>query len=336
MQKLKVSFIERKFNYFVSVEKVFRLVDQALDKDRFVTSFRQLEFLNTLIGIVRNLFSFRPDRDADIHHVTGHCHYIALRLPPERTVLTIHDLGFLHTRTGVRRWLIKKLFLDLPVRRLRYITAISEATKREIEANCPQAAGKVRVIEDPVDPLFECEQKLPFNSVCPNLLQVGTSPNKNVVRVTRALAGIRCRLTLIGEIDERLGRELRESGINFAARTGLSAEDLKAEYLAADVLLFCSTYEGFGLPIVEAQSMRTPVVTSSISPMKEVAGDAAVFADPFDVGSMRSSIEQVISDSDLRDRLADAGVRNIERFKPERIAAKYAELYEEVARLAKA
>lgn len=332
MQKLKVSFIERKFNYFVSVEKVFRLVDQALDKDRFATSFRQLEFLNTLIGIVRNLFSFTPDRDADIYHVTGHCHYIALRLPPERTVLTIHDLGFLHTRTGVRCWLIKKLFLDLPVRRLRYITAISEATKREIEANCPQAAGKVRVIEDPVDPLFECEQKPPFNPVCPNLLQVGTSPNKNVVRVTRALAGVKCKLTLIGEIDDELERELCANDIDFNARSGISPEELKAEYEAADVVVFCSTYEGFGLPIVEAQSMLTPVVTSSISPMKEVAGDAAVFANPFDVASMRSSIEQVISDGDLRERLVDAGIRNIERFKPEKIAARYAELYEEIAR----
>lgn len=185
MDKIRISFVERKFHFFVSVEKVFRLVAAGLNRDQFAVSFRQLPFLNTFSGMLRNLITFRPDVNADIYHVTGHCHYIALRLPPERTVLTVHDLGFLHTRTGLRRWVLKKMLLDLPLKRLRYIIAISEATRAEIVANVPFAEGQVRVIDNPLDETFYAAEKKPFNSGRPNILQIGTSPNKNVENLVR-------------------------------------------------------------------------------------------------------------------------------------------------------
>jgi len=329
MKKLRIGFVERKFHYFVSVENVFRQVSEGLDRERFETSFQQLPYLNTFIGMLRNLMVFRPDPAADIIHVTGHCHYIALALSPARTLLTIHDLGFLYTRTGFRRWLLKKLLLDLPVRRLRCVTAISAATKDEIVAHT--GTQNVRVIHDPLDPFFIADTKPEFNSHDPKILQIGTSANKNVENLVRALEGLACRLVLVGEIDDRLDQLLREKNIRYEAKSELNNEELRAEYESADIVAFCSLYEGFGLPIIEAQAMRTPVVTSDVRPMKDVAGEeGAILVDPLDHKSIRQGILRVIREPELRNALVANGIENIKRFDRRAIASQYETIYIEM------
>ncbi len=332
MGKLRIAYVERKFDFFVSIERVFRLISNGLDPDRFSTSFGKLHYGNNLSGTIMNLLRFRPERTADIHHVTGHCHYIALRLPVERTVLTIHDIGILHIRTGVRRWALKKLLLEMPLKRLRYITAVSQATKDEIEAHFGKLAEKVRVIENPLDDVMRADGHKEFDAACPRILQIGSLPNKNVENVIRAIEGLGCRLTIVGELGPELKALLNEKAIDYAAKVQITDEELAAEYREADMLVFCSTFEGFGLPIIEAQAAGLPVITSDMSPMKDVAGDGgAVLVDPFDPLSIRNGIERVISDAELRKCLVQCGLANIARFDKRRIAAKYAELYEEIA-----
>jgi glycosyltransferase involved in cell wall biosynthesis len=99
-----------------------------------------------------------------------------------------------------------------------------------------------------------------------------------------------------------------------------------------DLLVFASTFEGFGLPIVEAQATGRPVVTSNIMSMPEVAGDAACLVDPFNVSSIREGVLKVINDSDYRNALVKAGFENVKRFQPEQIARQYAELYHELVK----
>ncbi|MEQ1645731.1 MAG: glycosyltransferase, partial [Pyrinomonadaceae bacterium] len=90
-------------------------------------------------------------------------------------------------------------------------------------------------------------------------------------------------------------------------------------------------YEGFGLPIIEAQAMRVPVVTSDLPPMKSVAADAAILVDPYDVASIRAGILSVIANASLRHDLALRGLDNIKRFKSSEIAAQYADLYGQIS-----
>lgn len=332
MKKINIVFIERKPNYFVSIEKVFRLVEMGLDSSVFSASFQQLPYLNTLTGMLRNMIGFRPEKTADVYHVTGQSYYIALVLPPEKTALTVHDIGFIHSSKGLRRLILKKLLLDLPLRRMKYITAVSNATKEEIEANVDGVAGKIRVIENPLDDLFRASEKARFNSAEPNILQIGTSPNKNLERLIRAVFGMNCRLTIIGVPDPRDEALLRELKIKYVTKSTLSDDELRAEYAAADIVSFCSLHEGFGLPIIEAQAMRTPVITSDLSPMRDVAGEGgALLIDPNDAESITSGILQLIENEDLRRRLVANGLKNIERFEKSAIAAKYAELYFEIA-----
>ncbi len=115
----------------VSIEKVFRQVAKNLPQEKFSIVFQQLKYANDLFGTLKNLFFFQK-KEADIYHITGHVHYMALLLPKNNTVLTIHDAGILHIRRGLRRYILKKLLFDLPVKRLKYITAVSETTKREV------------------------------------------------------------------------------------------------------------------------------------------------------------------------------------------------------------
>ncbi|HEY0427873.1 MAG TPA: glycosyltransferase family 1 protein [Pyrinomonadaceae bacterium] len=333
--KTKILFIERKFWEFVSIEKVFRQIAQALSKEKFESSFQQLAFGNQLTGVFKNLLMFRA-QTADIYHITGHVHYIALVLPKEKTVLTVHDLGFLNTRKGLRRIVLKKLLLDMPVKRLKYITAISEATKREIinYTNCSEE--KIRVIENPLQEIFFSEAKKTFNRKCPTILQIGTSPNKNLKNLIKALQGLNCRLKIIGKLEADLIEELKKNQIDYQNAFNLNDSEIKIEYEKADILAFCSTFEGFGLPIIEAQAMRTPVVTSNISPLREVSGDAAFLVNPSDFLNIREGILKIVNDEKYREEIIEKGIRNINRFKSRKIAGLYENLYKEVSKANKA
>ncbi|MBS1793977.1 MAG: glycosyltransferase family 4 protein [Acidobacteria bacterium] len=327
----KIQFIERKFDGFVSIEKVFGLVAENLPKDKFIHRFQKLRYGSSVAGIIKNLLFFKAE-PADVYHITGHVHFMALALPRRKTVLTIHDLRFLKHDSGWRRFFLKKLFLDWPLKKLIYVTAISEFTKSEIVSNTGVSPEKIRVIENPLDRTMTRQrpEKKAFNTDCPRVLQIGTMENKNLPNLVKALAGTECELRVIGPLDERQDRLLKRSGIRYSNRSGLSDDEIRQEYENADIVAFCSIYEGFGLPIIEAQAMAKPVITSNLSPMKEIAGDAAWLADPFDHRDIRRGILKIINEISFREQIIENGLKNIRRFEPAAIVGEYEKLYEEI------
>ncbi len=169
-----------------------------------------------------------------------------------------------------------------------------------------------------------------FNAEKPVLLQVRAKVNKNIVRVAAALKGISCHLRIIGELSLDQREALEQNEIEYSNVSGISNEEIVAEYVNCDMVVFASTYEGFGMPIAEANAVGRPVVTSNIPPMAEVAGEAACLVDPLDVDSIRAGIVRVIEDRGFRETLVERGFANAKRFAPAKIAQQYTDLYEEM------
>jgi glycosyltransferase involved in cell wall biosynthesis len=265
-----------------------------------------------------------------VNHITGDVHYLALSLSKRKTVLTIHDLASLHRLHGLLRFAFRLLWYDLPIKRSAVVTVISHLTKQELLDCIRVPARKIRVIHDCVRDTLKCAPR-EFNEEKPVILQVGTGPNKNLPRVTEALKGIRCHLRVVGRLDDGLVSMLRAKGIEHSAVCNISEEAVTREYEQCDVVLFASTYEGFGLPIVEAQAVGWPVVTSNIWSMPEVAGGAACLTDPFDVSSIRNSVLAVIEDPAYRNELVNRGLDNVARFRADVVARAYCSIYQELA-----
>lgn len=265
----------------------------------------------------------------DLNHISGDIHFIALALPGHHTLLTIHDCGFMRHPNPIYRQLLKWVWLDLPVARVKYVTTVSEATKAEVIRFTGCNPDKIHVIPTVIPQTFSAVPK-PFNAEKPRLLHIGSAPNKNLARHIEALAGIPCTLHIVGKIRPEEQRLLEQYQIEYQQSQNLSDEEVRQAYEACDMLLFASTLEGFGMPILEAQTVGRPVVTSHCSSMPEVAGNSACLVDPFQVADIRAGVLRVIQDGAYRQKLVELGFENIKRFHPETVAGQYAKLYKQI------
>jgi glycosyltransferase involved in cell wall biosynthesis len=235
-------------------------------------------------------------------------------LPPTRApgLLTVHDLTFLVHPECFEPRLHRYLARVVPrsLRRARHVLADSHATQRDLTRLLGVPAERISVVYPGVDPRF-CP--LPANTSEPVrarlelppafLLFVGTlEPRKNLVRLLEALhrlpdapplvlAGRRGWLYQpVFETIERLNLQTRVHWLDFVADT-----DLPALYNLAEAFLYPSLYEGFGLPVAEALACGTPVVTSALGSLPEVAGDAAILADPLDSAAIAAGIQHALT-----------------------------------------
>jgi glycosyltransferase involved in cell wall biosynthesis len=330
MLQHRIRYIFRKPSLFFSIENVFNLVAEILSArpdlriDKTVLPRAGL----SLSGLWANRKAVRRE-NADLFHITGDVHYICFFLPAGKTVLTIHDCVFMEQSSGIKRWALKKIFLDWPVSRCRYITTISEKTRRDIMHFTGCAESRIQVIPNPVNTAIPFVDR-PFNAERPVILFIGSTPNKNLTRAIEALKGIPCSLHIVGEIPASRKTELESAGIDHVNFLGLTDAEMIERYRQADLVLFPSTYEGFGMPIIEGQTAGRVVVTSNLSPMKEVAGEGAALVDPEDADSIRQAIQKILKDRAYRERLVERGFENIRLYEPGAVAMQYYTLYQKM------
>lgn len=323
-----VHFQRRTPEFFFSIERVFSTIRHSLPECigcRVVLSRFESR------GLFRRIYNAleAAAKQGQINHVTGDVHYLTYFLRKCGTLLTVHDCGGMTQLHGFSRWLFRLLWLQIPVDRSSLITTVSEFSKQELLRYVNCRASRVRVIGDPVHPQF-ISNSFVFNAQSPVILQVGTTPNKNIERLAEALRGISCHLHIIGRLSPSQRQALEDNRIQYTLFASLSDTELLQRYRECDMVVFASVYEGFGMPIIEANAIGRPVVTSNVCSMPEVAHDAACLVNPFDPASIRAGIIRVINEAVYRKTLIENGFRNAPRFRAEVIAEQYASLYQEI------
>jgi len=275
-----------------------------------------------------------------------------------RTVLTVHDVMPLESTANITRnpaqrlvmhWFYRKFVPD-SVRRADHVITNSRATREALCRFVPEAQGKMTVIYNGTDPDFRPldpgEALRRTRSIEPDgrglVLTIGNgSPHKNHYRAVEAYMqafGERddMRFVLVRRFlrwDRPLDALLRRPDVRrrVILTPFLPKETLHALVCRARIFFFPSWVEGFGLPILEAMACRTPVVTSNASALAEVAGDAALQADPFDVGSLAAALRRADEDKALRAELITRGVERVRAFSWETATRQTLEVYRAVA-----
>lgn len=325
-----VQLLRQPHHHQISIERVFDAVRPHLQR-RYDVEAVVLQHRNAgVVPRARSVLEARTRR-GELTHVTGDVHFTGLLLPRGASVLTVHDTEFLARASRVKQLLYSWLWLRLPVARATVVTVPSEATRDDLlDVVGRRYADRVQVVRNPVrDEFRPCTEPRSARSR-PVVLLMGTWPTKNLPRSVAALRGLDVRVVVVGPLDADQRALLDASGLEVDARTDLHDDEVVRLYQDADLLLFPSLQEGFGLPVLEAQACGCPVVTSDRVPVRDVAGGAACLVDPEDVASIRAGVLRVLQDADHRRDLVQGGLRNVEGYRPAAVADGYAAVYDQV------
>jgi glycosyltransferase involved in cell wall biosynthesis len=267
----------------------------------------------------------------------GPRHHLPMFLPPRtRTVLTIHDLVHrLHPDTmALPNLLVERTLMKRSLIRSDSIIAVSQSTAVDIQRNYGVNSNKINVIYHgtPALPRRPNGDVHPCRDLPPKyFLFVGTlDPRKNFERLFRAFQLLEplsrgVHLVIVGGKGWKNTRFLQMLTMHPVKTcvhlTGyVPRSQLWSIYENAVCLLFPSLFEGFGLPILEAMACGTAVITSNTSSMTEVAGDAALSVNPYDVGALADAMQEILMNQSLREHLVTKGFQRIKMFSWERCA----------------
>ncbi len=264
-----------------------------------------------------------------IIHISGDIYYSVIGLKKKSVILTIHDLGMIEGKTAISRWLRSAIWLNLPLRSTKHVIAVSNRTKNEILTRTHFPAERITVIPSVVSTIYKNRQTTPKNSK-PRILHIGLADNKNLNRHAAALKGLNVHLRIIGKPSNIQIKMLQNLNIDFSCASNLSEVQLQSEYAASDMLLFCSTLEGFGMPIIEAQIIGVPVITSALAPMDDTAGEGAFLVNPKDIVSIQKAVKEIIGNERLKTELISKGQMNAKRFSAANAARMHSELYAQI------
>tara|TARA_Y100000768_G_C23951651_1_gene670539 strand:+ start:126 stop:1124 length:999 start_codon:yes stop_codon:yes gene_type:complete len=319
---MKIVLVQRPSGSGFSLEAVYGAIHSELSQkiDIAPFKFKKNNFFKDLLELRK--------MKADLYHITGDIHYLTLFLPKNKSVLTIHDIGrYLYDLKGIKKWIYKIFWISLPIFFSGAIFFSSEVTKKRVQ-KITTINKKPNFVAKLCTNLEFKDYALNRNEEKPYILHVGTAAHKNLLTVIKAIEKIECKLLIVGELSEADRCYLNDKDIDFKNFVNINKKELEGLYLKADLVTFPSFHEGFGLPIIEGQASKTPVITSNFSPMSEVAGQGAILINPYNVNEMKDSINKVLTDLEFTKKLVKRGSDNAKLYSTEVVASNHHAFYQ--------
>ncbi|MGA9212822.1 glycosyltransferase family 4 protein [Kaistella sp.] len=319
------------------------------EKGKDILSLSNVSFVETSKGTMSRQLKMGKDAqkiDADIFH--GLSGELPLKWAGKsiKKVVTIHDLIFMRFPQYysffdriIHFWKFKKAAVHADV-----IIAISEQTKRDIIKLLKVPEEKIRVIYQGCHCAFKENQSEDFLTSVKGkyhlpqrfILNVGTiEERKNLLNIVRGINGTEIPLVVIGKktkyfnkVQKYLKKNKLENQVQFLE--SVSMEELAAIYKLADIFVYPSFFEGFGIPIIEALYSQTPVIASNTSSLPEAGGEYSLYIDPLNSNDLKSKILFLWNNEADRKRRSDKGLQFVQKFNDEKIAENLMMVYKKL------
>jgi glycosyltransferase involved in cell wall biosynthesis len=320
---IDVLFVYRIPTNGFSLEELFSNISQNLSSNIRSSTITLQPGLKLITSIIRIYKS-----DANIIHLVGGQNFIGLFFPHKKIVLNLHDLNYFESKlSGLKKIIYWFLWVLLPVIFYnRIITGSSFSKNQILKYTSTLFERKIKVINNCVHPEFQFNRKISTTSI-PIILHIGVDSNKNLYRVIKAIQGLNVRLHVIGLVPPSAIELASICCINLTHNAGLTRAQIVEHYIECDVVSFPSTAEGFGMPIIEAQSIGRPVVTSNLEPMNRIAGVGACLVDPFSINEIRCAFINILHNKNYREEIIEFGRHNIKNYHPRKTGELYSRLY---------
>lgn len=284
----------------------------------------------------------------DVYHGLSHELPVGIEKAGVKLVVTMHDLIFLRYPEYYRK-IDRKIYdqkFRHACRKAHRIHAISEQTKRDLISYFAVPEEKITVIYQSINPIFYQraekiqKERLRKKYQLPKkfLLSVGTvEPRKNLLGLLEGMIWSKTYVPVVvigkltdyhHKVQKFIEADLNRLQVYFLPR--IQDDELAVLYQMAEILVYPSLFEGFGLPVAEAQASGCPVITSNISSLPEAGGDAAWYVDPEKPEEIGKALKVLLADQTLRKSYIAKGKVNAQRFTPENFAAQIKELYNSV------
>ena len=319
-----VLFLRKKTKGLNSIEELAYSLRDSLDDVRLEIF---PEASDSLWGLIKNII-FAIKRSGRVNHLMAPGESYVLPFIGGKKIVTWHDLSTaLQSRTRLRRFLRFNVLMKFPMHFVDNLVVISQSTREEILSVYPDGKSKMTVIPNSYNRSFEYVPKSISDKQSPIILHIGTGERKNLERVIQALEGISCHLYIVGKLNEIQLELLNKCGISYSQEEDVPMSRIVQLYQLCDIVSFPSLYEGFGMPIIEAQATGRPVISSRRGSIPEIAGDSVCYVDPESILGIREGFLHVINDLSYRENLIRLGLKNAERYSSERMIEAYRKVY---------
>jgi hypothetical protein len=323
----EITQVIRKFDNANSIDTILSRINPLLNKNFKIIELRCPYSSDSIKNIFLNCL-WACKIKSNVVHLTGDINYLSFFIKSNFIITTILDLGETRKLNYFKNKLYNFFWIFLPIYKSNKIITISHHINKELIKRYPSFERKLITIYIPTDINYIYSEKIMYNKTT-RILHIATSyHNKNTFRVAQAIQNLDVEYIIVGKVPLDTLNFIIDNKIKWKLLSNLSTVDLYNEYCKSDLVIFPSIYEGFGMPIIEGQSIGRVILTSNIDPMKEIAGDGAILVNPFDFEDIKKGILYFINNTTERKNIINKGLQNLKRFDINNIINDYIKVYD--------